>query len=156
MALYSKILISNIRRMSNVQRSTSLTNVEMLHAVRRHLSNRHPKTYLLWIRVADVYAAHNFVHGRQEHHLLVQMHLPVTPNLGHFLYAVETFPIAVDGQTDHITQIRDLPKYFVATDRSRFYILPRHVDCGDWTHIVNLARSRDSVTLASRILVRTH
>jgi len=115
-----------------------------LQAVREHLSNRHPRTYLLWNRVADVYAGHSFVYGRQQEHLLIQTHLPVTPNLYHFfLYEVETFPVAVHGQKDHITEIRDLPKYFVATDSSRFYIIPRHVDNSDGSNILNLARGRD-------------
>jgi len=101
----------------------------VLRAVRRHMLYRYPRTYLVGNRVADVYAAHNFVFGRQEEHLLIQMHLPVTPNLNPFiLYEVETFPVAVDNQTDHITEIRDLPKYFAAADRFQFYILPTHVD----------------------------
>jgi len=37
MALYSKILISNIPRMSNVQRSTSLTNVRLVNIRRANI-----------------------------------------------------------------------------------------------------------------------
>jgi len=71
------------------------------------------------------------------------MHLQLTPNLDPFiLYEVETFLVAVDNQTDHITEIRDLPKYFAAADRSQFYILPTHVDSTDKPHILNLAKSR--------------
>jgi len=94
---------------------------DVLRAVRQHMLYRYPRTYLVGNRVADVYAAHNFVFGRQEEHLLIQMHLPVIPNLDPFiLYEVETFPVAIDNQTDHITEIRDLPKYFAAADRFQF------------------------------------
>jgi len=55
---------------------------------------------------------------------------------------VETFPVTVDNQTDHITEIQDLPKYFAAGDRFSFYILPTHIDDGDKPHILNLAKSR--------------
>jgi len=57
---------------------------QVLHTVRGYLVNRYPRTYLLWNRVADVYGAHNFVYGRRNQHLLVQMHLPLTLNQGHY------------------------------------------------------------------------
>jgi len=117
----------------------------VLFAVRRHMLSRYPRTYLVGNRVADVYAAHNFVFGRQEEHLLIQMHLLVTPNLNPFiLYEVETFPVTVDNQTDHITeiQIQDFPKYFAASDGSSFYVLPTHIDNSDKPHILNLAKSK--------------
>jgi len=51
----------------------------VLRTVRSDMSSRFPRTYPLWNRVADVYGAHNFVYGRRNEHLLVQMHLPLTP-----------------------------------------------------------------------------
>jgi len=33
---------------------------DLLRAVKRHMLNRYPRTYLVGNRVADVYAAHNF------------------------------------------------------------------------------------------------
>ena len=118
--------------------------LQVLRSVREHLQNRYPRLYLLWNRVSDVYGAQNFIYGRKGQHLLIQTHLPVTPKRGHYtLFEVETFPVIVDDQTDHVTEIRNLPKYFVATERSLYYILPKHVPDDDKSPLLNLARYRE-------------
>jgi len=68
------------------------------------------------------------------------------------LYEVQTFPIAVDEQPNHITQVRDLPKYFVATENLQFYVLPKDVDSSDKSHILNMARSREPFRFFANLL----
>ena len=117
---------------------------QALQFISIHLGRRFPRLYLVSHRVSDIYNAHNFIFGRHGDHLLVQMHIPVTTRRQHLtLYKIETFPVAVDDQLGHVTQIIGLPKYLAATSEFPYYILPTHVRDNDRSFLLNLGRNRD-------------
>jgi len=117
---------------------------QALQFISIHLGRRFPRLYLVSHRVSDIYSAHNFIFGRHRDHLLVQMHIPVTSRRQHLtLYKIETFPVAVDDQPGHVTQVIGLPRYLAATSEFPYYILPTHVRDNDRSFLLNLRRNRD-------------
>ena len=116
-----------------------------LDVINEHLSHKFPRLYPIIHRTSDYYNLHDFVFGRHEDHLLVQLHIPLSPvNADMTLYEIETFPCAVPNEPGHVTTVMGLPRFIVSRRGYPYYILPtREATDRDVSLFLNLVKTRD-------------
>ena len=69
----------------------------------------------------------DFEFGRHDHHLLVQIRVPLTTFDEDFLvFKVSTLPMPLTGRETHGTSVLDLPRYFVISQSGLSYFSLSH------------------------------
>jgi len=96
---------------------------QTIHLIQRELQSSFPGLQMVWTHPSDLYNAHDFLFGKHGQRLLIQVHLPVTSIPSPMvIYEIQTFPVAVPGKPDHVTQIKGLPRYLFVDEITEYYV----------------------------------
>ena len=78
---------------------------------------------MLWTHPSDLYNAHDYLFGKHQSHLLIQVHLPVTTVLSSMaIYQVHTTAVLVPEKLNHTTQVIGLPRYILVDENREYYV----------------------------------
>jgi len=96
---------------------------QALHLIQRQLDVSYPGFQLLWTHPSDLYNAHDYLFGKHQTHLLIQVHLPVTTVQSPMeIYQVHTTAVLVPEKLNHTTQVIGLPKYILVDENREYYV----------------------------------
>jgi len=96
---------------------------QALQLIQRQLDVLFPGFQLLWKHPSDLYNAHDYLFGKHQSHLLIQVHLPVTTVLSSMvIYQVHTTSVLVSEKLNHTTQVIGLPRYILVDENKEYYV----------------------------------
>jgi len=96
---------------------------QALQLIQRQLDVSFPGFQLLWKHPSDLYNAHDYLFGKHNSHLLIQVHLPVTTVQSPMvIYQVHMTSVIVPEKLNHTTQVIGLPRYILVDERRAYYV----------------------------------
>jgi hypothetical protein len=99
------------------QLSPKLLSVELMTQILGNVTRELEQNsyYLCYETPQDLYESRNFDYGRHQNAIIIRLRLPYSKFRPLNLYRTITLPMKVNGQQGFVTQIQDVPKYFVSS-----------------------------------------
>jgi hypothetical protein len=99
------------------QLSPKLLSVELVTQILRNVTRELEQNsyYLCYDTPQDLYESRNFDYTRHRNDIIVRLRLPYSKFRPLNLYRTITLPMKVNGQQGFVTQLQDVPKYFVSS-----------------------------------------
>jgi len=88
---------------------------EKITSIEAELQVNNHGARLLSKEVSFYYSFHDYVSARHGNRILIQVNFPITTvQTAMTFYQLTSFPIPVSTESPHVTQLTNLPKYFIA------------------------------------------
>ena len=98
---------------------------ETITSIDAELQANYPGARLLSDEVSFYYSFHDYVFVRHGNRILIQVNFPITTvQTAMTIYQLTSFPIPVSTESPHVTQLTNLPKFFIARQNYPLYIIP--------------------------------
>jgi hypothetical protein len=99
------------------QLSPKLLSVELVTQILENVTRELEQNsyYLCYETPQDLYESRNFDYGRHANDIIIRLRLPYSKFRPLNLYRTITIPMKVNGQQGFVTQLQDVPKYFVSS-----------------------------------------
>jgi hypothetical protein len=108
---------SGVEALLQGQLSPKLLSVELVTQILENVTRELEQNsyYLCYETPQDLYESRNFDYGRHQNDIIIRLRLPYSKFRPLNLYRTITLPMKVNGQQGFVTQLQDVPKYFVSS-----------------------------------------
>jgi hypothetical protein len=99
------------------QLSPKLLSVELVTQILQNVTRELEQSayYLCYQTPQDLYESRHFDYARHANDIIIRLRLPYSKYRPLNLYRTMTIPMKVNGQQGFVTQLQDVPKYFVSS-----------------------------------------
>jgi hypothetical protein len=108
---------SGVEALLQGQLSPKLLSVELVTQILQNVTRELEQSayYLCYQTPQDLYESRNFDYARHANDIIIRLRLPYSKYRPLNLYRTITIPMKVNGRQGFVTQLQDVPKYFVSS-----------------------------------------